>query len=335
MPKKGSLMKNFAIVVFLSMLTAICGSLSTFAQPTPTIVNQREVALPVLVLDAEGNGVPGLAREQFSIFIDKVPQQITGFSQNDTPCSIVILLDISASMRGNLKDIQEHLKEFLQESNPTNEYLLITFGETSQIIVDWTKDTGRILSGANGLNLKNLDQKTKLFDACFLASEKLKERSSQKRIVLLITDAQDDRSKHGFEEILQLYRQNQITALCVNVSAYTFDLSTAMIQRQAQIGDLSAATGGRAFFVINSSGAMDTTRKARNEPTYLSMLSDSFKRAAVYPRLQYLVVFTPLGIKSNTASHKIQVKISSLGNPTKEMKNLRVRHREWFYTEEK
>lgn len=319
------------MVVFLSIWAATIGTPSTYAQPTSTIASQGEFALPVLVLDAEGNGVSGLSKEQFSILIDKVPQQITGFSQKDIPCSIVILLDSSASMRGNLKDIQEHLKEFLQGSNPANEYLLMTFGETSQIEVDWTKDTGRILRGANGINLTNLAKKTKLFDACFMASEKLKERSAQKRIVLLITDAQDDRSKHGFEEILQLYIENQIMALCVNVSNNTFDSATAMIQGQAQMDNLAAATGGKAFFVNNSSGAIATTRIARNEPTYLTILSDSLNRAAAYPRLQYLIMFTPKGIKSDTASHKIQVKITSPGNPTKEIKNLRVRHRAWLY----
>ncbi|MFN7931285.1 MAG: VWA domain-containing protein [Blastocatellia bacterium] len=319
-------MKNHLVRVFFYVFVATIGISATNAQPASTPTQREEVALPIIVLDPNGIPVSDLSKDRVKIFLDRVPQQITRFSQNEAPCSVVILLDISYSMRNNLQDIQGHLIEFLQNSNPVNEYSLIAFGSTSQSLVDWTKDTQHIVSGVKGINLKTLPKSTKLFDACLLALEKLQDRVDSKRVLFLITDAQEDRSIHRYEEIRRLCLANQITVLCAFFANGTSQTLLSSSKGQELINDLTNASGGVTYFVADKRDIGDPRFTNLKEKNYLDDLTNSLKALAGYLRFQYLLTFLPGGVKGDVRIHKLQVSITAPSNPAKEMKELRVRY---------
>jgi hypothetical protein len=60
------------------------------------------VLVPVTVLTGAGRAVPGLSREHFSVFDNRLPQVITHFTAEDAPAAIGLVLDCSSSMEGRL-----------------------------------------------------------------------------------------------------------------------------------------------------------------------------------------------------------------------------------------
>lgn len=66
----------------------------------PVIVNSDLVTLNVSVLDGSGRSVTGLDKGAFKILDEKSLQEITFFSDADTPISISVVFDSSGSMSG-------------------------------------------------------------------------------------------------------------------------------------------------------------------------------------------------------------------------------------------
>jgi hypothetical protein len=62
------------------------------------------VSVPTTVTDAKGRFVPGLTREDFRLYEDSQPQEITHFSSERVPVSLGIAIDSSGSMAGHKWD---------------------------------------------------------------------------------------------------------------------------------------------------------------------------------------------------------------------------------------
>src|ERR1041385_7268743 len=62
-------------------------------------VNARLVTVDAQVLEKKnGHTVTGLTPEDFQVYEDKVPQQISSFSQDELPLSVVLLFDLTDSV---------------------------------------------------------------------------------------------------------------------------------------------------------------------------------------------------------------------------------------------
>ena len=86
MVRSGSIVK-FVLFVFV---VTICGS-GAISQPNAT----EEIFLPVVVFAQDGNIVADLPQSRFSIEMDKSPQRLNSFSDQNSPASILILVDLS------------------------------------------------------------------------------------------------------------------------------------------------------------------------------------------------------------------------------------------------
>src|SRR5262249_21999384 len=117
---------------FLAVLMVMTCGVSLAQQPkpkpspTPPVTDQdqesittfiRRVRLPITVTDKKGQFVPGLTKEDFQVFEDKVPQQIETFSDDlgqALPLYVAVLMDTSPSTAGKLKFEQESAMNFIQ-----------------------------------------------------------------------------------------------------------------------------------------------------------------------------------------------------------------------------
>ena len=157
-----------------------------------------EVALTVTVTNKQGY-VTGLSRADFSIFAGKTPLEITSFSFGEEPMSIGIVYDKSRSSNDQYnygvavsKTFRNALGRFLQLSNASNDYFLIRVAQKPQSLVDWNRDHHALLSALENLESESYSA---LYDAYFMALEKLATGKYQKRVLLLISDGSDNRSR--------------------------------------------------------------------------------------------------------------------------------------------
>src|SRR5215213_11016322 len=65
------------------------------------ITNTDLITLTVTVTDTYGRYVSGLSKGAFAVFDNKQPQEITFFSDDDSPVSVGVIFDVSGSMSGD------------------------------------------------------------------------------------------------------------------------------------------------------------------------------------------------------------------------------------------
>src|SRR5947207_1718680 len=127
----------------------ILASLAIPVRPSPQQSQPKSDAelrvLTVTVKNRAGHYVMGAPREAFELTDEKEKRPIEFFENLDTPVSIGILIDTSASMQTfELKEIArpapigDAIWRFLELSNGGNEYFLMAFDRTPRLLSDWT-----------------------------------------------------------------------------------------------------------------------------------------------------------------------------------------------------
>jgi Ca-activated chloride channel family protein len=160
----------------------------------PIITNTDLITFNVTVTDIYGRFVSGLSKTAFSVVDEKAPQEITFFSDEDAPVSVGVLFDVSGSMSGDkVRRARDALAHFIQTSHDRDEYFLIGFNSRAQLLMDRTRDGQAILDKLTFVQTKN---NTALYDACYLGVERVQRGTHQKRALLLISDGQDNSSRH-------------------------------------------------------------------------------------------------------------------------------------------
>jgi hypothetical protein len=89
---------------------------------TTFTVHSDLVLIPVTVTDDKGRAVSGLNKGNFTVYQDKIEQEITHFSSEDAPASIGIVFDGSGSMPPKLHAAREAVASLLKNSNPADEF---------------------------------------------------------------------------------------------------------------------------------------------------------------------------------------------------------------------
>ena len=102
------------------------------------------------VTDENGRFVPGLRKEDFRLFDDNDPVEVTHFSSERVPVSLGIVLDTSGSMTPDkMSAARGAIERFIDLLGPDDEMFLYRFANVAELAQGWTKDR-RALSRALG-----------------------------------------------------------------------------------------------------------------------------------------------------------------------------------------
>src|SRR6266568_1324549 len=105
------------------------------------IINSDLVTLTVTVTDPYGRYVSGLNKSAFAVFDEKLPQDISFFSDDDAPVSVGVIFDVSGSMGGDkIRRAREALARFIQTSHNADEYFLIAFNSRALLLISDGQD---------------------------------------------------------------------------------------------------------------------------------------------------------------------------------------------------
>ncbi len=272
------------------------------------IVNADLITLTVTVTDTYGRYVSGLDKKAFKVFEDKVEQEIEFFSDDDAPVSVGVIFDVSGSMSGDkIRKAREALSRFIETSHGSDEYFLIAFNSRAQLLMDKTRDGDAVL---NKLTFVETRANTALYDACYLGVEKVTRGAHPKRAILLISDGQDNNSRYTFSEVRRLLKESDVVLYSIGILGGNDPGSSLGMEGQSILEELSAVSGGKAFFP-NTSAEMD----------------ELFERIALELRHQYSIGYRPKNFTMDGKWHKLKVKIT----PPRGLPRLFVRSREGYY----
>jgi len=262
------------------------------SSPAPTNTFQVKVDLvlvPVAVTDSFGRPVTGLDKDNFEIYEGKEKQAIRTFSSEDSPVSIGIIFDTSGSMTDKLERAREAVTQVFDTANPQDEFFLITFADSPQLITDFT-DSGEDLQ--NQLLSATPKGRTALLDAIYLGISRMRHAKYARKALLIISDGGDNHSRYREHEIRSLVREADTLVYAIGIYDHYFNTIEEQLG-PALLSQISEETGGRMFSVDNPSD-----------------LADIATRIGVELRNQYVMGYRPASPKSDSKWHKIKVKLS-------------------------
>jgi VWFA-related protein len=145
----GGALKIASTVLFICVLAAA----SVAQQSAPQLASSQDPAAPVIrvtsqlvVLDVvvknKKTDVPidKLEAKDFSIEEDGQPQQITTFSRDLLPLSVVFLFDLTDTVRPILKPLAEGAYEILGHLKPQDQVAIMVFSSHTALLQDFTTD---------------------------------------------------------------------------------------------------------------------------------------------------------------------------------------------------
>ena len=274
----------------------------------PVITNTDLITVTVTVTDTYGRYVSGLGKGAFTILDEKKPQEITYFSDDDSPVSVGVIFDVSGSMGGDkIKRARDALSKFIQTSHNMDEYFLIAFNSRAQLLLDKTRDGNQVLDKLTFVQTRN---NTALYDACYLGVEKVQRGAHPKRALLLISDGQDNNSRYTFGELRRLLKESDVTLYGIGILSGNDAGSSMGMEGQGILDELASVSGGKAFF-----------------PRSNAEMDDIFEQIALELRHQYSIGYKPVNFTNDGRWHKIKVRVT----PPRGLPRLFVRSKEGYY----
>jgi len=202
----------------------------------------QEVQLHATVVDDRHRLVTDLARNDFAVFENGQAQQITSFHREDIPVSIGIVIDNSGSMRDKRPAVNQACLNLVKASRSDDEVFIVNFNDEYYLDQDFTNNLKQLSDG-----LEKVDSRggTALYDAVVASADHLKKNAKlDKRVVLVVTDGEDNASRESLEQaIRRLEDENGPTV-------YTIGILGDEHQKRAHraLQTLADRTGGVAFF---------------------------------------------------------------------------------------
>jgi VWFA-related protein len=168
------------------------------------------------VSDASGRFVPGLRADDFRVYEDNQPVEITHFSAERVPVSLGIALDTSGSMAGEkMQAAQSALDRFLYDLlDRQDEIFLYRFSNYPQLLQPWTTDRQAL---ARALGRINANGGTAMYDTIAEAIPLAQQGQNRKKALLVISDGNDTSSRTGIAEVKQLIRESEVLVYAIGI----------------------------------------------------------------------------------------------------------------------
>ncbi|MBX7175113.1 MAG: VWA domain-containing protein [Pyrinomonadaceae bacterium] len=293
-----------ACLVFLFVLFSFCKISGQEQNNSPLPINEQPIVINtnlitfnVSVTNPNGLAVSGLSKENFTVLENKIPQEINFFSNEDAPASISIVLDTSGSMSGKKIDLaKQALADFIQTSKEQDEFFLIDVGSKASLLLDRTRDSEAILQKFNFVEPKG---NTALFDAIELGIERVTKGTHYKKIVLIISDGEDNNSRLSFRKLKNLLKESNATIYAVGIDS-NLNSQTKGLSGRAALSELATVSGGKSYFPDNS-----------------EQLADVFDKISLEIRHLYSIGYYPADFAADGKVRHVSVKVKTSDESTR------------------
>lgn len=333
-------MRVFVLALLMCFTSAlVCAQTGNSSQDAGSYrVTTRLVLVDTQVLDKKSHiPVNTLKRDDLEVYEDGVQQQISFFSQDELPLSVVLLFDLTDSVRPVLKPLAEGAQRALEHLKPEDEVAVIVYAATAYVVQDFTTDRGEAAAAIARAGRMKSREAAFFNEALFKAAEHLSTRPNARRVIIWLTDdvpnipteeikARYARSLGNYEPhtekeaFQELFRTGTLVSTLLKRSeisdqeAARRDSQTVierMLYPPGEVYKYTRMTGGR---VVESSG--------KKLDKQLANLIDEI-------RLRYCLGYRPSSAKAQGKYCAIKVKLSP--EIRKAQKNLEVEAKSGYY----
>jgi Ca-activated chloride channel family protein len=162
----------------------------TNQDPQPTFRGSGDtVRVFVTVTDRSDRLVTTLTKEQFEIRDEGKPQAITVFDSSAQPIQLIVMLDVSGSMEGNLSLLRAASEQLFDRLRPDDAVRVGTFGNTVEISPTFTSDRQALRAALPSVIAT--DAPTPLWRAVDDAIDAFDAARDARRVILVLSDGKD------------------------------------------------------------------------------------------------------------------------------------------------
>jgi len=165
-------------------------------------------------------------------------------------CVYGLVIDTSGSMRPAIDQAVTGARLLIERSARHERFFLVTFGERAYLYEAVTDEKEKLLGQID--NLVVTGHPSKVLDAVFLAGSEMNKASppSQCRVLVLITDGDEQLSYHKMDAVLRTLRQQQVKVYVIGFPHIIPKEKGKKAQKEAVklLERLTKNTGGAAWF---------------------------------------------------------------------------------------
>jgi len=192
--------------------------------------------------------VNGLAREQFTLLEEKTPLPIVSFTEEDAPCSVGVVFDVSGSMKPTLPQAKSALRAFIETVNPEDEAFLMSVSSAPHELTKFTSEFTELLDrvqviGASGSTAYN--------DTVYLALNRMRKAHHARRALIVISDGMDNHSRYSQRDLMKLASEADVQIHTIALYSPPLTKKPIELQQERQglwlLEETAHRTGGLHF----------------------------------------------------------------------------------------
>jgi VWFA-related protein len=260
-----------------------------------------------IVEGRRGRLISDLGQDDFELRDNGAEQKIEYFSrETNAPLSLGILVDTSPSQARLLATEQAAAKSFVGSVlREDDEAFVMHFDVDVELLQDFTNaseklgvaiDAAKINQTGHSIvpeDAGNLRRGTRLYDAVYLASNELMRTRHGRKVMVLVTDGEDQGSKIDLQAAVEAAEKANVIVYSIVVSdAELYDLLNLKYHGDSSVKKLSRETGGRTIRLKS-----------------IQDIGAAFNQISQELHSQYLLGYSPANARHDGSFRRIQVKI--------------------------
>lgn len=243
-------------LISIALLTAGIGldPGAALAQATlpPTFGTGIEIInLNLSVTDPADNYITDLDRPDFAIYEDGIRQELSLFTHENLPISMVIMVDTSASMEEKVQVAQQAAIRFTKTLRPVDLAQIVQFNDRTTTLQPFTNDHADLEAAILETETSG---PTALHNALYIALKDLTKDNNpaqlRRRAVVLLSDGEDTASLVSDDQVMDLAKKSEINIYAISLRPNRPQDRTRQAFSQAEylLTSLARETGGRVYF---------------------------------------------------------------------------------------
>ncbi len=205
-----------ARLVLVAALAGLAATAVTAQDPTPFRGGVELINVTATVTDDDGRFVSDLTKDDFTVFEDGQPQEITYFANERVPVSLGILLDVSGSMTPDkMASARSAIDRMVFDLlGPEDELFFMQFATSARLLQGWTRDKNAISRAVRRVNATG---GTAMYDAVAEALPIAQMGANRKKALLVISDGNDTNSTLLVGQLRQMIRESEVLVYALGV----------------------------------------------------------------------------------------------------------------------
>jgi len=261
------------------------------------------------VTDRDGRLVPALGRDEFEVRDEGKPQPITQFDNTPQPIRLIVMLDVSGSMEGNLPLLRAASDELFTRLRPDDVARVGTFGLDVDVGAAFTRDL-RELRAALPRSIAP-DAPTPLWRAVDEAITAFGSEKDMRSVILVLSDGKDSgpisfRQRYVSQvEVIERARREDVMVYGIGMRSRGRRAPPGLGPGGLQAAlEADLPDAGLALVAEHTGGGYLEIRPNQD-------LGAAFARVADELHSQYLLGFAPP--RKDGKVHEIEVKLAQKG----------------------